>query len=68
MVWKGYFSSMLNSAGSSNADLKNSIMRTLDDVQYNGNMIVSSRVTSKSISELESGKSSALTTFLLNNL
>ena len=33
-------------------------MGTLNDVQYGENMIVSSRVTSKLISELESGKSS----------
>ena len=52
------FSSILNSSGLSNADLKNSIMSKLDDVQYSENMIVSSRVTSKLISELGSGKSS----------
>ena len=33
-------------------------MSKLDDVQYSENMIVSSRVTSKLISELDSGKSS----------
>ena len=33
-------------------------MSKLDDVQYSENMVVSSRVTSKLISELESGKSS----------
>ena len=51
VCWKDHFSSILNSSGSSNANLKNSIMSKLD-------MIVSSRVTSKLISELESGKSS----------
>ena len=58
VFWKDHFSSILNYSGSSNANLKNSIMCKLDDVQYNENMIVSSRVTSKLISELESGKSS----------
>ena len=58
VFWKDHFSSILNSSGSSNANLKNSIMSKLDDVQYSENMIVSSRVTSKLISELESGKSS----------
>ena len=58
VFWKDHFSSILNSSGSSNANLKNSIMSKLDDVQYSKNMIVSSRVTSKLISELESGKSS----------
>ena len=33
-------------------------MSKLDDVQYSENMIVSSKVTSKLISELDSGKSS----------
>ena len=58
VFWRDHFSSMLNSSGLSNADLKNSIMSKLDDVQFSENMIVSSRVTSKLISELESGKSS----------
>ena len=35
-------------------------MSTLDDVQYSENVIVSSRVTSKLISELVSSKSSGL--------
>ena len=56
VFWEDHFSSILNSSGSSNANLKNSIMSKLDDVQYSENMIVSSRVTSKLISELESGK------------
>ena len=43
----------------SNAYLKNPIMSKLNDVQYSQNMTVSSRVTSKLISELESGKSSS---------
>ena len=48
VFWKDHFSSILNSSfGSSNANLKNSIMSKLDDVQYSENMIVSSRVTSK---------------------
>ena len=50
VFWKDHFSSILNSSGSSNANLKNSIMSKLDDVQYSENMIVSSRVTSKLIS------------------
>ena len=58
VFWRDHFSSILNSSGLSNADLKNSIMSKLDDVQYSENMIVSSRVTSKLISELDSGKSS----------
>ena len=58
VFWKDHFSSILNPSGSSNANLKNSIMSKLDDVQYSENMIVNSRVTSKLISELESGKSS----------
>ena len=58
VFWKDSFSSILNSSGSSIANLKNSIMRILDDVQYSENMIVSSRVTSKLISELQSGKPS----------
>ena len=58
MFWRDHFSSILNSSGLSNADLKNSIMSKLDDVQYSENMIVSSRVSSKLISELDSGKSS----------
>ena len=58
VLWKDHFSSILNSSGSSNVNLKNLIKRKLDDVQYSKNMIVSSRVTSKLISELESGKSS----------
>ena len=57
VFWKDHFSSILNSSGSSNANLKNSIMSKLDDVQYSENMMVSSRVISKLISELESGKS-----------
>ena len=58
VFWRDHFSSILNSSGLSNADLKNSIMSKLDDVQYSENMIVSSRVTSKLVSELDSGKSS----------
>ena len=58
VLWKDHFSSILNSSGSSNANLKNSIMSKLDEVKYSENMIVSSRVTSKLIGELESGKSS----------
>ena len=58
VFWRDHFSSILNSSGLSNADLKNSIMSKLDDVQYGENMIVSSRVTSKLISEIDSGKSS----------
>ena len=58
MFWRDHFSSILNSSGLFNADLKNSIMSKLDDVQYSENMIVSSRVTSKLISELDYGKSS----------
>ena len=51
VFWKEHFSSILSSSESSNANLKNSIMSKLDDVQYSENMIVSSRVTSKLISE-----------------
>ena len=40
------------------SSILNSIMSKLDDVQYSENMTVSNRVTSKLISELESGKSS----------
>ena len=58
LSWKDHFNSTLNSSGSSNANLKNSIISKLDDVQYSENMIVSSRVTLKLIRELESGKSS----------
>ena len=58
VFWKDHFSSILNSSGSFNVRLQNSIMSTLDDVQYSVNMVVSSRVTSKLTSELESGKSS----------
>ena len=58
VLWKDHFSSILNSSGSSNANLKNSIMSKLDDVQYSENVIVSSKATSKLISELESGKAS----------
>ena len=58
VFWKDHFSSILNSSGSSNDNLKNSIMRILDDVQYSKNMIGNSRVTSELVSELESGKSS----------
>ena len=58
VFWRDHFSSILNSSGSSNANLKNSVMRILDDVQYSENMIFSSRVTSKLICELESAKSS----------
>ena len=47
VFWKDHFSSILNSSGSSNANLKNSIMSKLDDVQYSVNMIVSGRVTLK---------------------
>ena len=41
-------------------------MSKLDDVQYYENMIVNSRVTSKLLGELESGKSLGVTTFLRN--
>ena len=58
VFWEDFFSSILNSSGLSNANLKNSIMSKLDDVQYSENMIVSCRVISKLISELESCKSS----------
>ena len=44
VFWRDHFSSILNSSGSSNADLKNSTMSKLNDVQYSENMIVSSRV------------------------
>ena len=43
-------------------------MRTLDDVQYCENMIISSRDPSKLISELESGKSSGPNDISLESL
>ena len=64
VFWKDHFSSILNSSGSSNANLKNSIMSKLDDVQYSENVIVSGRVTLKLLVNLASHR--ALTTFLRN--
>ena len=60
VFWKDHFSSILNSSGSFNVRLQNSIMSTLDDIQYSivRSSVVRSRVTSKLTSELESGKSS----------
>ena len=68
VFWRDHFSSILNSSGLSNVDLKNSIMSKLDDVQHSENIIVSSRVTSKLISELDSGKSSGPDNISLESL
>ena len=57
--WKDHFSTILNSTGSCNDKLKNSIMTKLEKVRYNENMIVcSTTVIARLIGKLESGKSS----------
>ena len=55
--WKDHFSTILNSTGSCNDKLKNSIMTKLNKVCYDENMVVCSTDIARLTSELESGKS-----------